>query len=52
MVLMSVGEHDAKEVLAALLDELEVGKDKIDAWIGGSAKVMPRSTMSHLPWQP
>jgi hypothetical protein len=43
MVLMAVGEDDAEQVLAPLLDEGEIGQDQFDAGIGrigeGEAKV-------------
>ncbi len=43
MILMAVGEDDAEQVLAALLDELEVGQDQFDARIArigeGHAKI-------------
>ena len=35
MVLMAVGEDDAEQIVAALLDEGEIGQDQLDARISG-----------------
>ena len=35
MVLMAVGEDDAEQIGAPLLDEGEIGQDQLDARIGG-----------------
>ena len=38
MVFVAVGEDDTQEVLAAFLDEGEIGEDKLDARVSGVGK--------------
>ena len=52
MVLMPVGEDDPDQAAHPLLDEFEIGQDQVDSGISESAKVSPRSAISHLPRQP
>ena len=49
MVLVRVGDDDAEQVLALLLDEAQIGQDEVDArQISSPAKPTPQSTRIHL----
>ena len=48
MVLMAVGEDDAEQVVALLLDEVEVGQDQLDAGIVGIGE--GQAEIDHQPF--
>src|SRR5689334_16111290 len=50
MVLMPVREDDPGEILLLVLDELQVGKDQVDAGIVGAGKGQPQ--IDHDPLAP